>query len=156
MCPVIELSGYRTSGSQLTVRISNAQLYLGIRKPDVYVRLSDVRARTGRSKSGQICPDFGRSGNWRRLNRSLVPVLVRTGTKTGSKPVWNRFWYRFGTGSEPVLVWNVWNVWKPDVISGFQTLYPVSDVWKPDITSGFRTSGSLNSNSRNLYVWNPD
>ena len=114
--PGIESSGFRTSGSQLTVRISNA------------------RIRFGHSKSGRFSPVIGRSGNWRRLKSGhnvrlsdviykpdvrnpditsgfrtfgqlylqtgskpvLVPIRTKTGTKPGSKPVWNRFW----------LIWN--------------------------------------------------
>ena len=90
--PVIELSGFRTSGSQLTVRISNARIVFGhsitgrLCPVIGHNRLRELEFKLPDVRNPDNCPDFRRFG-------------TKTGTKTGSKPVWNRFW-----SSKPV--WN--------------------------------------------------
>ena len=108
-----------------------------------HIRLSDVRFIP-------LYPVFRRpidlerlkTGRYIRFKRPKTGRYIRFSDVLEPKPVWNQF----RTGLEPVLV-------DSDVISGFQTLetsetsenrtlYPVF--------RRFRTSGSLNSNSRNL------
>ena len=78
--PVIESSGFQTSGSQLTVRISNARIGFGHSKtghkrPVIgHNRLRELEFKLPDVRNPDNCPDFRRFG-------------TKTGTKTGSKPV---------------------------------------------------------------------